>query len=140
MSEFNEAFSELLSSGLSKIEPVEQTVYRTVRLNKTKLGNFVNLSLKGGEETFKGFTSASTEMDVAWKLAREHAGKKNNETDVLFVIQGKSGKPIEGLSQFVGRFEGKPNQHEILFDKGLHVRFDRVEISNNQYVFYLTEI
>ena len=56
------------------------------------------------------------------------------------LVHLKPGKPIEGLSQFGGRFEGKPNQHEILFDKGLHVRFGRVEISNNQYVFYLTEI
>ena len=140
LSEFNEAFSELLSSGLSKIEPVEQTVYRTVRLNKTKLGNYVNLSLKGGEDTFKGFTSASTEMDIAWDFAQNHAGKKKNETDVLFVITGKSGKPIEELSQFGGRFEGKLNQHEVLFDKGLHVRFDRVERKEDKYVFYLTEM
>jgi hypothetical protein len=140
LSEFNEAFSELLSSGLAKIEPVEQTVYRTVRLNKTKLGNFVDLSLKGGEETFKGFTSASTDMDAVLNFAKSHAGKKNNETDVLLVITGKTGRPIEGLSQFGGRFDGKPNQHEVLFDKGMRVRFDKVEITKDGYVFYLTEI
>ena len=49
-------------------------------------------------------------------------------TDALLVINGKSGHPIEELSQFGGRFEGLKNQHEILFDKGCKFRFDGVLI------------
>ena len=79
-------------------------------------------------------------MDAVLNFAKSHAGKKNNETDVLLVITGKTGRPIEGLSQFGGRFDGKPNQHEVLFDKGMRVRFDKVEITKDGYVFYLTEI
>ena len=64
----------------------------------------------------------------------------NNETDVLLVIQGKSGHPIEDFSQFGGRFAGKRNQREVLFDKGSKFRFDRMEIEDGCPVFYLTEI
>ncbi len=140
LSEFNQAFSELLSSGLSKIEPVEQTVYRTVRLNKTELAKFVEYANKQSEMTFRGFSSASKKRTIVESIAAKHTGKKNNETDVLLIIKGKTGHPIEVLSQFGGRFAGKPNQQEVLFDKGMRIRFDRVEESAGKFVFYVTEI
>lgn len=140
MSEFNEAFSELLSDGLSKIPPIEATVYRTVRLNKTNLRAFYGLADTQAETTFAGFTSTSLERGTVMDFAAAHLGRKNNETDVLLVIQGKSGHPIEDFSQFGGRFAGKRNQREVLFDKGSKFRFDRMEIEDGCPVFYLTEI
>lgn len=47
---------------------------------------------------------------------------------------------VEDLSQFSGRFEGKPNQREVLFDCGCEFRFNKVESEEGAYVFYLTEV
>ncbi|MCQ2058681.1 MAG: ADP-ribosyltransferase domain-containing protein [Bacteroidaceae bacterium] len=141
LSEFNQAFSQLISQGLSKIEPVEQTVYRTVRLNKTNLATFIDNARSGKTTTFAGFTSTTTERSIAEHRIESLATIKKNETDVLLVINGKSGHPIEELSQFSGRFEGLINQHEILFDKGCKFRFDGVLIKAGEMpVFYLTEV
>ncbi len=140
MSEFNEAFSVLLSDGLSKIPPTEATVYRTVRLNKTNLRTFYGLAETRAETTFKGFTSTSLDRGIVMDFAAAHTGRKKNETDVLLVIQGKSGHPIEDFSQFGGRFVGKRNQQEVLFDKGSKFRFNRMKIEDGCPVFYLTEI
>lgn len=140
LSEFNEAFSKLLSNGLSKIPPIEATVYRTVRLNKTNLQTFYDLAATQAETTFVGFTSTSLERGTVMDFAAAHLGLKKNETDVLLVIQGKSGHPIEDFSQFGGRFAGKRNQREVLFNKGSKFRFDHMEIEDGCPVFYLTEI
>lgn len=140
LSEFNEAFSQLLSQGLSKLETTTETVYRTIRLNKTNLKSFIDLTEEQGKDIFKGFTSASLDKQTVLDFAARHTGRKKNETDVLLVIRGKSGHPIEDFSQFGGRFTGKPNQREVLFDCGCEFRFDRYENSGGNFVFYLTEI
>ncbi len=140
LSEFNEAFAKLLSAGLSKIPPIEATVYRTIRLNRTLLAEFNDMANRQAQTVFKGFSSASMERSRAVAFAEAHKGRKKNETDVLLVIRGKSGHPIEQLSQFSGRFAGKPNQREVLFDSGCEFRFDRMAIENGFKVYYLTEI
>lgn len=140
LSEFNEAFSQLLSQGLSKLETTTETAYRALRLNKTNLMKYLSLAEEQGTTTFAGFTSTSVERRAALDMVKKWRLPRNNETDVLFVIRGKSGHPIEDLSQFGGRFAGKPNQREVLFDKGLNVRFDKVVQEGEQLVFYLTEI
>lgn len=140
LSEFNAAFSELLSDGLKKIPQVEATVYRTLRLNRTNFNEWVNMATAGTETTFKGFTSTTFERSVAEQIAIKHAGIKKNETDILLVIKGKTGRPIEDFSQFGGRFKGKPNQREVLFDKGMNIRFERLEFEGTRYVFYAFEI
>lgn len=140
LSEFNEAFSQLLSQGLSKLETTTETVYRTIRLNKTNLKSFIDLAEEQGKDIFKGFTSASLDKQTVLDFAARHTGRKKNETDVLLVIRGKSGHPIEDFSQFGGRFTGKSNQREVLFDSGCEFRFDRYENSGGNFVFYLTEI
>ena len=140
LSEFNKAFSQLLSQGISKLETTTETVYRTVRLNKTELKAFIYVSEAEGHDVFDGFTSASLDREAVLDFAARHTGKKKNETDVLLVIRGKSGHPTEDFSQFGGRFAGKANQREVLFDRGCEFRFDSFENSGNSYVFYLTEI
>nr|DAT92775.1 MAG TPA: minor capsid protein [Caudoviricetes sp.] len=140
LSEFNQAFSELLSAGLAKLPTVEETVYRTVRLNKTTLAHWKELAGAKGNITFKGYTSASKDIKTVGEMIERKAGsRKNNETDVLLVIKGKSGHPIEDLSQFGGRFKGKPNQQELLFDKGMRFKFEAVYNINGQTVFHLIE-
>ncbi len=139
LSDFNIAFSELLSDALSKLDITTETVYRTVRLNKTKLRAFIELADKQGSAIFDGFTSSSLSRETALEFAERHTGRKKNETDVLLVIKGKSGHPIEDFSQFGGRYEGKPNQREVLFDKGLKFKFTGYKHSDGSFEFYLTE-
>lgn len=140
LSEFNEAFSQLLSQGLSKLETTTESVYRTMRLNRTDFNSFIQFADNKLSKTFKGFTSSSFDRKTAMDFADNKKKPKKNETDVLLVIRGKSGHPIEVLSQFGGRFTGKPNQREVLFDKGCKFRFDEVKKEGGVYVFYLTEI
>lgn len=141
LSEFNQAFSSLLSSALGKIEPVQGTVYRTVRLNKTNLRAWVNQATNQEETTFRGFTSTSLDRSVIENMIQaKSGGRKKNESDVLLVIQSKTGHPIQDFSQFGGRFDGKANQREVLFDKGLRIRFDRVAQEGDRFVFYLSEV
>ena len=141
LSEFNQAFSALLSKALGKIEPVQATVYRTIRLNRTDLLTWVNQANSQAETTFSGFTSTSLDRSVTENMIQAKSrGRKRNESDVLLVIQGKSGHPISDFSQFGGRFTGKPNQREVLFDKGCKFRFDEIKKEEGIYVFYLTEI
>jgi len=73
-------------------------------------------------------------------IERKSESRHNNETDILIVIKGKSGHPIEDLSMFNGR-NGLPNQHEVLFDRGCRVRFDGVtQDHTGLFTFHLTEI
>lgn len=139
LSEFNEAFAELLTQALSKLETTTETVYRKVRLNKTNLSKFKSLADEKGSTVFKGFTSTSLDRDTALNF-RANSKPKKNEMDVLLVIRGKSGHPISDFSQFGGRFTGKPNQREVLFSGSCEFRFDRLSIEDDNYVFYLTEI
>lgn len=141
LSEFNQAFSSLLSKALDKIAPVQETVYRTVRLNKTNLRAWVDRANEQEKATFSGFTSTSNDRSVIEAMIQaKSVGRKNNESDVLLVIQSKSGRPIQDFSQFGGRFSGRPNQREILFDKGMKVRFDRVIQEGDIFTFYLSEV
>lgn len=138
LSEFNEAFSELLSNALQKLPPMEATVYRTVRLNKTKLREFTNMALNHSQTTFEGFTSTSLERIISEQFAANHKGIHKNETDVLLVIKGKTGRSVEDFSQFGIRYN-RPNQREVLFDKGMNVIFESVKQENGTFVFYMTE-
>ena len=134
LSEFNVAFSELLSSALSKLPTEEATVYRTIRLNKTNLNAWKQQAVSQAETTFQGFTSTSDDFDVIMKMMDKKAQKiKNNETDVLLVIKGKTGHRISEFSKF-------PEQRELLFNKGMRLRYDRLSEVNGRIVFHLTEI
>ena len=139
LSEFNEAFSELLSNALQKLPPMEATVYRTIRLNKTRLRAFTEMATSGAETTFAGFTSTTLDKETAIQFAINHTGRKNNETDVLLVIKGKTGRSVEDFSQFGVRYN-KPNQREVLFDKGMRVRFEKMSENDGRTVFFVTEI
>ena len=139
LSEFNEAFSELLSNALQKLPPMEATVYRTIRLNKTRLRAFTEMATSGAETTFAGFTSTTLDKETAMQFAINHTGRKNNETDVLLVIKGKTGRSVEDFSQFGVRYN-KPNQREVLFDKGMRVRFEKMSENDGRTVFFVTEI
>ena len=135
LSEFNVAFSELLSSALSKLPTEEATVYRTVRLNKTKLEAWKKQAVSQAETTFQGFTSTSDNPKSVLKMiADRQARRKNNETDVLLVIKSKTGHRISEFSKF-------PEQRELLFDKGMRLKFDGVrETRSGRIIFQMTEI
>lgn len=134
LSEFNEAFSELLSKGLSKLQTEEATVYRTIRLNKTNLEVWKQQAACKAETTFQGFTSTSDCLDVVNELISKKSVRiKKNETDVLLVIKSKTGHRISEFSKF-------PEQRELLFDKGIHLRYESVIDVNGQIIFEMTEI
>lgn len=134
LSEFNVAFSELLSAALSKLPTEETTVYRTIRLNKTNLLNWINASNRQEEIIFQGYTSTSKSRAVVKEIMRKKADRrKKNETDVMLLIRGKTGRLIEDFSKF--------NQQEILFDKGCRFKYERmVKTNDGLIVFYLSQI
>ena len=76
---------------------------------------------------------------IAEEFAKNHKGVKKNETDVLLVIKGKSGRSVEDFSQFGSRYN-RTNQREVLFDKGMNVRFERLSQENETIVFYISEL
>ena len=136
---------DMLDSLKKKSQDLEKAID-----NAARSGNKQSLSFKRSfilhaqsskaETTFIGFTSTSMERKMAVDFAAAHTGKKNNETDVLFVIKGKNGHQIEDFSQFGGRYEGKQNQKEVLFDKGSKFKFECMQEEDGLPVFYLTEI
>ena len=64
LSEFEQALSELLSQGLSKLPTTSETVYRTIRLNKTNLAKWVETAEKQGTQTWEAFTSTSCSLFI----------------------------------------------------------------------------
>jgi hypothetical protein len=134
LSDFNAAFSELLSSALSKLPAVEATVYRTIRLNRTRLDEWRLKAASEAETVFEGFTSTSIDFDAVKDfILKKAARRKNNETDVILIIKGKTGRRISEFSKF-------PEQQEVLFDKGMKLRFRKSEMVNGRFCFYLDEI
>ncbi len=65
---------------------------------------------------------------------------KKNETDIVLIIKCKDGRVLGNLSQFSGREKGRPNQFEVLIDKGHKFRFTGYYFDNNTPVFRLDEI
>ena len=134
LSDFNAAFSELLSSALSKLPAMEATVYRTIRLNRTRLEEWTQKATIRAETLFEGFTSTSIDFDAVEEFIQKRAAmRKNNETDVILIIKGQTGRRISEFSKF-------PEQQEVLFDKGMKLRFRNYEIVNGRIRFYLDEI
>lgn len=145
VNEFNEAFATLMERGLDKIDPITATTYRTMRLNKTNLQEWLRMAVGNREPVteFKGFTSSSLDRSIAENFAEQHTGRKKNETDVLLVIRGKSGRPIEGLSQYGLLDNGKPNQREVIFNRGKKFRvlsYRKLENGACGYEFEIEEI
>lgn len=145
VNEFNEAFATLMERGLDKIDPITATTYRTMRLNKTNLQEWLRMAVGNRESVtvFKGFTSSSLDRSVAENFAEQHTGRKKNETDILLVIRGKSGRPIEGLSQYGLMDNGKPNQREVIFNRGKKFRvlsYRKLENGACGYEFEIEEI
>ena len=137
LTEFNEAFSKLLSKGISNLPKFENNVYRTIRLNKTELKAWIELANKKDSIVFKGFTSTSKSEKIAkFLMSRGHT--KSNETDILLVLKSKNGRVIGDLSQFSGR-HGLPNQLEVLFDRNSKFKFEGMTYKNKHPIFYLTE-
>ena len=142
LSEFNLAFSKLLSSALSKLKAYEGTTYRTIRLNRTNLKDWIKKALNQESVTFNGFTSTSKSFDIVKdKLDRITSHSKSNERDVILIIEGKNGRWIEEFSQFDGTHKPFPNQQEVLFDKDSRFQFQSVtENSDGILEFRLAEI
>ena len=141
LSEFYLAFSELLSSALSKLPPYEGTVYRTLRLNRANLREWIDRAKNQDIVTFEGFTSTSKSLEVVRKnIERKKENRKNNESDIIIIIKGKNGKWIEEFSQFDGKHKPLPNQHEVMFDKGSKFKIESVkENSEGRWIFQLKE-
>lgn len=140
LSEFNEAFSELISLGLKKLPTTTKTVYRTIRLNKTRLREWVKCSERKDIKQFPSFISSSSKQSVISEFLQHRKEPKNNETDVLLIIKGKTGHSIEQLSQFSGRIDKLPNQHEVLFDKGTQFKFTQYEQRGTIHTIYMEEV
>ena len=91
------------------------------------------------DTTFKAFSSTSCSIDIVMQQM-EKGNRKKNETDILLIIEGRSGRYISDLSEFSGREADKYSQQEVLFDKGTKFHFEKVEKINNLWHFWLTEI
>ena len=143
MDEFNKAFSTLLDRGLDKLDPITATTYRTIRLNKTRLAEWLKMAANQSETVFQGFTSSSLDRAIVENFALNHTGRKKNERDVILKIKGKSGRSIENLSQFGTMDNGTINQREVLFRKGSKFRVlsvERLTTGAFEYEFVLEEV
>lgn len=141
--EFNKAFSTLLDRGLDKLDPITATTYRTIRLNKTRLAEWLKMAANQSETVFQGFTSSSLDRAIVENFALNHTGRKKNERDVILKIKGKSGRSIENLSQFGTMDNGTINQREVLFRKGSKFRVlsvERLTTGAFEYEFVLEEV
>lgn len=139
ISDFNAAFSELLSDGLSRLRAYSGTVYRTMKLNKTTLREFVEKALGKKDVTFDGFTSASKSESVAFGTFEGKIKTKRSETVCHFEILSKCGRDISDISQFNGIFTPE-NQLEVLFNKGSRFKFVSVRKEDNTYYFTMEEL
>lgn len=138
LTEFNQAFSELLSNGIQKMPEYSGVAYRGLRLNKTQLRDWLETAGKGGEKTLSGFTSASQLRSVANEFTLK-GSPKPNETAVILKIKSKSGRSISGISEFNGIF-AKQDQREILFDKGSQFKVVRSYIEDGRIIFDLEQL
>lgn len=140
--EFNIAFATLMERGLQQIKPVATTTYRTIRLNKTQLKNWIEMAKNKSETIFDGFTSTSFSRDIIENFAKNKKGRKNNENDIMLIIKGKNGHPIENISQFGTLNNGLPNQREVVFSHGTKFRvISQKQITGSvcKYEFILCE-
>ncbi len=139
VSDFNVAFSELLSEGISKVSVYEGSAYRSIKLNKKSLKDWLDCAMSGGSKTFDGFTSASKRQDVAFGEFERKISKKSNETFCHIEILSKNGRDISNISQFNGIFTSE-NQQEVLFDKGSRFKFVSVDEDDGKYYFRIQEL
>ena len=139
VSDFNIAFSELLSEGISKVGIYEGSVYRSIKLNKRNLKDWLYCAMSGGNKTFEGFTSASKQQDVAFGTFERKISKKSNETFCHIEILSKNGRDISNISQLNGIFTSE-NQQEVLFDKGSRFKFISVDEDAGKYYFKIQEL
>jgi hypothetical protein len=136
---FNDAFSELLSSGLNKLPNFEGAVYRGSILNKVQLSAYLDAHSMGVAYTHKFFTSGSQSASVAEKFTELRRLKKG-ESKCTFLIESKKGKALGDISEFNGKF-ARDNQQEVVFDK--NTMYDVVKYtktSDSTYRFHLKEI
>lgn len=138
LSEFNHAFSELLSKGLAKVPEYSGDVYRVLTLNRTGLNNWIGLAEKGERIVFDGFTSTSMSRDIAERDFLGRMKKNRNERFCCLRIKSKKGKNISEISQFNGIFTYQ-NQQEVLFDKGSMFRFVGFEIDADEVFRFIME-
>ena len=76
LSPYNEAFAELLTPALQKLPTVKTTVYRTVRLNKTRLSLWRQQADNKGNISFEGYTSMSENLDVVLHMIQKKIHSK----------------------------------------------------------------
>ncbi len=94
------------------------------------------------ETIFDGFTSTSFSRDIIENFAKNKKGRKNNENDIMLIIKGKNGHPIENISQFGTLNNGLPNQREVVFSHGTKFRvISQKQITGSvcKYEFILCE-
>lgn len=139
VSDFNVAFSELLSEGISKVSVYDGSVYRSIKLNKKNLKDWLDCAISGGSKTFDGFTSASKVQSVAFGTFEDKIKTKSNETVCHIEILSKNGRDISDISQFNGIFTTE-NQQEVIFDKGSRFKVVSVDKEDDIYYFTLQEL
>lgn len=140
LSDFNQAFSELLSNGLAKVPEYQGEVYRVLVLNRTNLDNWLELCDAKREITFHGFTSTSMSREIVERDFLGRIKKNKNERFCCLRISSKKGKKISEISQFNGIFTYQ-NQQEVLFDKGSVFKFLGFEKdADGIYRFILEEV
>lgn len=139
VSDFNVAFSELLSEGISKVSVYDGSAYRSIKLNKKNLKDWLDCAISGGSKTFDGFTSASKVQSVAFGTFEDKIKTKSNETVCHIEILSKNGRDISDISQFNGIFTTE-NQQEVIFDKGSRFKFVSVDKEDDIYYFTLQEL
>lgn len=134
--EYVSVASRLISQGLAKLPDYSGIVYRGETMSAVKFEDLYYKHL-GDVVAFNGFTSASSDMDIAMRFV-SHDGVRTSHKRIVFTIQGKRCKDISGISEFNGIFADE-NQHEYLFDNGCKFLVSK-DVIERDGIIYMTLI
>jgi hypothetical protein len=144
MSEFFTTFDKLLQSGLDKLPNYEGRVYRGTSLPEHYiLSKYKEAADNNTQVSEDAYTSCSKTDEVL----EEYMNRSDHPKDVnvIFIIESKTGKDIEGISYFGKNFPDNDNHREVLYQPGVNYYVTKVKPIKNKksellyYIIFMSE-
>jgi hypothetical protein len=128
---FYKSFANVVSDSLKKLPSYNGVVYRGLALRLEKKEKFYNKYKEGEVITENAFISTSKNMEKALDFAKP---RHQDQDNVLFIINSKTGKHIENISEY-GKYNDEDlNEEEILFNKQIKFKINAIK-KDKGYVF-----